>query len=96
MKTYTIDDIRKYNPCYDPTRYLPEGWTGTAIDILNVKECPVRDRLWVVGWWMSKEEKETFEKYTSQRIDICLYDTLDNIRLAQIDILKEIFEAQED
>ncbi len=53
MNTKTIDDIRKLRPCYDPARYLPEDWTGTALDILKVTECPPQDRLWVVlrnGW----------------------------------------------
>jgi hypothetical protein len=53
MKTFTIDDIRGMGPCYDPSRYLPESWTGTALDILAVDDCPAQDRLWVVlhnGW----------------------------------------------
>lgn len=53
METKTIDDIRALSPCYDPTRYLPEDWTGTALDILRVEECPAEDRLYVVlndGW----------------------------------------------
>jgi hypothetical protein len=47
MNTYTIEDIRKLGPCYDPTRYLSEDWTGTVIDILEVADCPPQDRLWV-------------------------------------------------
>ena len=46
--TITIDDIRSWEPCYDPSLYLPEGWSGTALDILAVEECPAVDRLWVV------------------------------------------------
>ena len=50
MKTFTItiNDIRSWEPCYDPARFLPEGWQGTALDILAVGECSVDDRLWVV------------------------------------------------
>jgi hypothetical protein len=53
LSTFTIDDIRKLNPCYDPARYLPEDWIGTALDVLRVTACPVEDRFWVVfheGW----------------------------------------------
>jgi hypothetical protein len=55
MKTFTIDDIRNFNPrpCYDPGRYLREDWQGTALDVLAVDDCPAQDRLWVVlhnGW----------------------------------------------
>ena len=48
MNRFTINDIRSWEPCYDPTRYLPEGWRGTALDILAVENCPAIDRLWVV------------------------------------------------
>lgn len=48
LKQITIDDIRSFKPCYDPTRYLPDDWRGTVIDILRVTDCPVEDRLWVV------------------------------------------------
>src|ERR1017187_1253826 len=48
MKQFTIKDIRKFGPCYDPIKYIPEDFKGTAIDILNIKQCPAEDRLWVV------------------------------------------------
>jgi hypothetical protein len=48
MKTFTIEDIRSWDPCYDPSRYLPEGWSGTSIDILKNESIPFKDRLWVV------------------------------------------------
>jgi len=47
MKTISIEDIRKCNPCYDPAKYLPEGWQGTALDILNIDAAPAKDRIWV-------------------------------------------------
>ena len=53
MRKFTIGDIRKLGPCYDPSRYLPEDWRGTAADVLAVEACPAVDRLWVVlheGW----------------------------------------------
>jgi len=48
MKIFTIDQIRSWLPCYDPAEFLPEGWSGTALDILRVEKCPIQDRLWVV------------------------------------------------
>ena len=47
MRQLTIKDIRDLNPCYDPIRFLSEDWTGTVLDILNIKECEIADRLWV-------------------------------------------------
>lgn len=49
----TINDIRELRPCYDPSRYAPEDWQGTALDVLKAEQIPADDRLWVVlheGW----------------------------------------------
>jgi len=48
LKIFTIKDIRSWMPCYDPIRHLPEGWSGTVLDILKNKEIPIQDRFWVV------------------------------------------------
>jgi len=48
LKTVTIDDIRSWNPCYDPAKHLPKNWAGTAIDILRHDTIPPIDKLWVV------------------------------------------------
>ena len=53
LPVHTIQDIRNLDPCYDPTRYAPEDWTGTALDVLKADNVPVEDRFWVVfheGW----------------------------------------------
>ncbi len=48
MKTFTIDDIRSWKPCYDPVKHLTEGWSGTVIDILKHETIPSADKFWVV------------------------------------------------
>lgn len=48
MKAFSIEDIRSWDPCYDPKKYLPEDWQGTTIDILNMNKIPFADRLWCV------------------------------------------------
>jgi hypothetical protein len=48
MKQITYNDIKALTLCYDPIKYIPEDWTGTVLDILNVEDCPPHDRLWVV------------------------------------------------
>ena len=48
MKTFTIADIRSWDPCYDPNKHLPEDWTGTVLDILNHETVSPQDKLWVV------------------------------------------------
>ena len=41
-------DIRSWKPCYDPVKYLPENWRGTALTILKNETISFEDRLWVV------------------------------------------------
>jgi len=48
LKTFTIETIRSFLPCYDPIRYLPEGWAGTVVDILKHNTIPAANKLWVV------------------------------------------------
>ena len=45
----TVEVVRNFNPnpCYDPTKVVPENWTGTALDVLNLP-ISADDRLWVV------------------------------------------------
>lgn len=48
MKTFTINNIRSWKPCYEPTNYLPEDWVGTALDILKNKNIPIQDQFWCI------------------------------------------------
>lgn len=48
LKVFTYEDIKSWNPCYDPIKFIPNTWRGTAIDILDLKDVPCPDRLWVV------------------------------------------------
>jgi hypothetical protein len=48
MKVLTMRTLRSYEPCYDPSKYLTEDWTGTVLDIVTNDEIPWDDRLWVV------------------------------------------------
>jgi len=48
MKTFTLADVRSWKPCYDPSKYLPEGWSGTVVDVLKHDLVPPQDKLWVV------------------------------------------------
>ena len=48
MKKFTIEDIRKFGPCYDPEKYLTEDWSGSILNILDKKDVLFEDRLWVV------------------------------------------------
>ena len=59
LPVFRIDDIRNFRPrpCYDPSRYLAEDWTGTALDVLDVTDCPAADRIWVVLGMMSENDR---------------------------------------
>ena len=83
MKIYTLKDIDKLSPCYKPTKFLPKKWKGTLIDILNVKDCPAEDRLWVVtsflddrtnrlfAVWCAREALKLIETPDERSINAC-------------------------
>lgn len=48
MKVFDVKTINSWEPCYPPTKYLPEDWSGTVLDILDHKEIPFNDKLWVI------------------------------------------------
>jgi hypothetical protein len=48
MKTFTYADIVSWRPCYSPSLYLKEDWSGNALDLLKIKEIPTKDKFWVV------------------------------------------------
>jgi len=76
MKKFTIEDIRSWNPCYDPSKFLDEEWSGTVLDILKKSEIPASDRIWVVcrrellsdkllrlfAVWCARQVKQTDER----------------------------------
>ena len=47
-KRITVDMVRSWGPCYDPATVVGEGWTGTPLDVLNLKHLKSQDKLWVV------------------------------------------------
>jgi len=69
-KKITLADIRAFSLCYDPAKYLPENWKGTALDILNVVDCPVEDRLWVVlrNEFMTDKELRLFAVWCARSV----------------------------
>ena len=93
MNTITIDDIRKLGPCYDPTKYLPEGWSGTLIDILNVTDCPVEDRSWVVTGFLDDRANRLFAVWCV-RESLKLTDDPDPRSVAVCDVAERYANGQ--
>jgi hypothetical protein len=44
----TMQSLRSHDPCYDPVKYLPETFSGTALDILRHRSIPPKDKTWAV------------------------------------------------
>ncbi len=97
MKTFTIDDIRTLGPCYDPARYLPEGWSGTALDILAVEDCPAEDRLWVVlhDEWIPSRTMRLFAVRCARQA-LALIDSPDPRSVAACDVAERYANGQAD
>ena len=95
MKQITINDIRKLDPepCYDPTKYLPEGWSGTLIDILNVTDCPLEDRLWVVTGFLDDRANRLFAVWCAKEA-LKLIDNPDPRSVAACDVAERYANGQ--
>jgi len=48
MKTFDIETVRSWGPCYAPEKHLKAGETCTALSILDRKDISFEDRLWVI------------------------------------------------
>jgi len=49
MKTITLDLIRSFGPCYDPSKYVSNpNWKGDVIKVLNNPNVPAADKIWLV------------------------------------------------
>lgn len=48
MKTFNNDDLRKFDPSYDPIKYLKDEDTHTILTILDHEKIPFEDKLWVI------------------------------------------------
>jgi hypothetical protein len=47
LKMITVEMVREWEPCYDPTEIVPEDWTGTVLDVLDL-DISIDDKFWVV------------------------------------------------
>ena len=45
---FGLEDIRRWGPCYDPSKYAAEGTRGTVLDVLRHKKLSAPDKLWLV------------------------------------------------
>ena len=68
MKVYTLDDIRALEPCYDPADALPEGWTGTLVDVLRLDAVPPADRVWFATKVLDGRNNRLFAVWCARRI----------------------------
>lgn len=46
LTIYTLNDIREFEPCYDPNQHASENWAGTALDVLRAEHVSQKDRVW--------------------------------------------------
>ena len=80
MKRITVEMVRLWEPCYDPTDVVPEDWTGTALDVLNLP-ISADDRLWVVlhEEILSEATLREFARWCALQV-IHLWDAPDVVR----------------
>jgi hypothetical protein len=72
MKTFTIQDIRALKPCTDPTKWVPEDWTGTIADILGMPNVRHSDKLWVTLRFLPVMSRVAFALYNGRTALKCV------------------------
>lgn len=60
LKQLNIESILAWKPCYHPSRRLPENWTGTIIDLLDNKDIPHGDRIWLATKYLPLRDIQEF------------------------------------
>lgn len=60
MKTYTNEDLRKKEACYDPSRHFEEDMGYTLLDYLNHDTCPPKDKIWCVTRFLDDRSNRLF------------------------------------
>lgn len=99
MKVFTVSDVRRLKPCYDPVSgvdvegnvvhpggFVPEDWSGTALDVLKIDTCPAEDRLWLVlrDQWIDDRTLRLFAAWCARRA-LQLVDDPDQRSIAACD-----------
>ena len=67
----TLEDLRKLNPCYEPSTKLGENWSGTLIDILDHKDIKPDDKIWAVSKLI---DDKTARLFAGKRFKIVIDD----------------------
>ena len=89
----TIQDIQAKDPCYDPIKYLPQDWSGTLLDILDIKDCSFDDRFWVVTHFLGDKFNRLFAVYCARQA-IALVENPDPRSLQAIEIAERFAFGQ--
>ena len=60
LKQLNIESILAWKPCYHPSKHLPENWTGTIINLLDNKDIPHGDRIWLATKYLPLRDIQEF------------------------------------
>jgi hypothetical protein len=67
MKVFTRQDILDLRPCEGTV--IPDGWTGTVIDILDHLDYAHQDRLWCALRFVDKSIIKAFIEYYTKDLN---------------------------
>tara|TARA_R100001463_G_scaffold29723_2_gene67623 strand:+ start:497 stop:982 length:486 start_codon:yes stop_codon:yes gene_type:complete len=71
----TIEQIRDMQPCYDPTRYMPEKWEGTLTEMLSF-QAPEEDLIFVACGLINTKQQREFARWCAIQV-VHLWDVPD-------------------
>lgn len=87
MKLLTFQDIVDMKPCVQhlPSKYIPETWSGTIIDVLSLPNVAPREKLWVARRVLGDKVLRLFAVDCAKRA-LSRFDKLDDSVLNAINV----------
>ena len=93
MKVITCSAIRDHKPCYDPTRHLPEDYSGSVVDFLRQEQIPAADRIWVAKYFVTDKTNRLFAVWCARQA-LALVSNPDPRSIAACDVAERLANGE--
>lgn len=64
----TIEDLRSKYPCNDPSHWIPEGWSGTLLDLYGMPNIEGENKVLIAIWFLTDEELLDFALWCAHQV----------------------------
>ena len=72
----TIADIRSKDICQDPVNWIPEGWSGTLLDLYNLENLENFNKVLMGCFFLPEQELLAFISWLAESSDVSEYQNI--------------------